>query len=92
LEHIIYSYSDFCGLILPPKTKIYQYVSDEKYVLSNYLDKIKDKMFLELLSNCMKQNTHEIMYKNITEIKKYLMNLFGEFNIDGWKIRSEINV
>jgi hypothetical protein len=31
-----------------------------------------------------------IMYKNITELKDYLLNFVGGFNKDGGKIRGEI--
>jgi predicted nucleotidyltransferase len=90
LEYIIYSYGRNVGISLPPKTKIYQYVFDEEYYLIKELKKIDDMEILKLLKECMKNNKNEIMYENITELKDYFLNSIGGFNIDGWKIRSEV--
>jgi Icc-related predicted phosphoesterase len=90
LEYIIYSYGKYNGIALSPKTKIYQYIFDEEYYLNKDLKKIDDNNFLEILKRCMKNNKNEIMYKNITELKNYLLNLVGGFNIDGWKMRGKI--
>jgi len=91
LENIIYSFGKCNGITLPRRTKIYQYIFDEGYYLHRDLNKIRDNNFLEILKRCMKNNENEIMYKNITELKDYLLNLVGGFNKDGWKIRGEIN-
>jgi predicted nucleotidyltransferase len=92
LEHIIYSYGAYTGIILSPRTKIYQYISDEEYKMNRYLKKIEDKMFIKLLNKCMQQNEHKIMYENISELKKYLQEIMGGFNINGWKMRTEIDI
>jgi hypothetical protein len=38
----------------------------------------------------MKNDKDEIMYRNITELKDYLLKFIGGFSIDGWKFRFEI--
>ena len=90
LEHIIYSYGKYNGLVLAPRTKIYQYVFEESYKINNDLKKIEDKEYLDLLKKCMINSNREVMYKNITNIKEYILKDMGGFSIDGWKIRTEI--
>ena len=90
LDHIIYSYGKINGIQLSPKTKIYQYIFDEKYCLSKDLKKINDYALLDKLKKCMIKNENEIMYKSITELNDYFLDSIGGFNIDGWKIRGEI--
>jgi hypothetical protein len=92
LEHIIYSYGTYKGIILSPRTKIYQYIFDKEYNMNKFLKKITDKTFLELLQRCMEKSRTEIMYKNITELEKYFIDLLGGFNLNGWKMRSEIKI
>jgi predicted nucleotidyltransferase len=90
LEYLIYSYGKCNGIAFPPKTKIYQYIFNDEYYLHNELEKINDSKYLETLKRCMTKNENEIMYKNITELKDYLLNIVGGFNVDGWKMRSEV--
>jgi predicted nucleotidyltransferase len=90
LEYIIYSYGKYNGITLPPKTKIYQYIFNDEYYLNRDLKKINDNNFLEILKKCMEKDENGIMYKNIIELKDYLLNYIGGLNIDGWKIRSEL--
>jgi hypothetical protein len=90
LEYFIYSYGKYNGIKLPLKTKIFQYIFDEEYYLNKDLKKISDNNFLEMVKRCMKNDKDEIMYRNITELKDYLLKFIGGFNIDGWKIRFEI--
>ena len=91
LDHIIYSYGKNYGIQLSPKTKIYQYIFDEEYYLCKDLKKINDNIFLDKLKKCMKNEENGIMYKNITELNEYFLHSIGGFNINGWKIRGEIN-
>jgi len=91
LENIIYSFGKYKGITLPRRTKMYQYIFNDEYYVNKDLNKINDNIFLELLKRCMKNGDNAIMYKNITELKNYLMNLVGGFNKDGWKIRCEIS-
>ena len=88
LEHIIYSYGRYNKLTLPRRTKIYQYIFNEEYYMNKYLKKIDDKIFLEMVKKCMENNGKEIMYKDITQLKNYLLNHMGGFNIDGWVIKT----
>ena len=90
IEYIIYSYGKFNGIILPLKTKIYQYIFNENYFINNNLKKISDNNFLDILKKCMTEFKKDIMYKNITDLKEYFINSIGGFNIDGWKIRSPV--
>ena len=91
LEHLIYSYGKYKGIILSPRTKIYKYIEDGKYKINESFKKLNDKKYLKLLIDCMKKNEAKIMYKNIYELKEYQQKIMGGFNIDGWKIKSEIN-
>jgi predicted nucleotidyltransferase len=90
LENIICSFGKYRGITLPRRTKIYQYILDDGYYVNKDLNKINDNNFLEILKKCMKNDENGIMYKNITELKDYLLNFVGGFNKDGWKIRGEI--
>ena len=90
LEYVIYSYGKHKGIILPAKVKIYQYIFDVNYCLNKDLEKINDKKFLEILKKCMTNDKKEIMLKNITELKDYLLKSVGGSTLNGWKIRSEI--
>jgi predicted nucleotidyltransferase len=90
LEHIIYSYGKCHRIALPPKTKIYQYIFDDGYFLNKSINKINDSKFLKKLKDCMVNNSDEILYKNISELKDYFIESIGGFSIDGWKMRGEI--
>jgi len=90
LEYIIYSFGKYNGIVLPPKTKIYEYIFNEEYNLNKSLKKIDDNNILEKMKKCMKKSNNEIMYENITELKDYLLNAVGGYNIDGWKMRGEV--
>ena len=90
LEHIIYSYGKYNGIVLPPKVKLYQYIYDNEYYINKDLKKIHESNFLDLLKKSMKNSTRETMYKNIIELKEYFISSVGGFNLNGWKMRGNV--
>jgi predicted nucleotidyltransferase len=71
--------------------KIYELLTTnakKKYLLKEY----KDKTYLKLFLNCINAKTNKqkiLSFKNITT---YALNKMGKFNIDGWKIKTPLDL
>ena len=90
LSTLLDSYSRFIGFNSINANKVRRFLSDKKdqkkYKMKNFPDKTFVKMYLKAMELSDKSN----MISNFKQISEYVMKKMGGFNIDGWKIKSEV--
>ena len=90
LNSILESYSKFKGFNSINTNKVRRFLSDKKdqkkYRMNDFPDKTFRKMYLEAIELSDKAK----MMSKFKQIIQYVMKKMGGFNIDGWKIKSEV--
>ncbi|HLC70226.1 MAG TPA: nucleotidyltransferase domain-containing protein [Patescibacteria group bacterium] len=88
LGNIIKSYAKFLGLELPPLSKIFRYLNDQKFPKKYSIQPLKDKQFIKLVDSCLLGSG----LVTIEKLAAYVLNKMGGFIINGWKIRTKAEV
>ena len=88
LDLIINKYSQYKKSPLLPKSKLWKCLFDEEF-RSKYNMKINlEKDFIALIHKCLTAPNIEA----IKELSEYTLENMGRFNIDGWKLRSPVEL
>ena len=89
LEKIYDCYCENFCLIKIPIFNVYKAFKSEKYRKENYIFNLPDEEFIKLFLNCYKDNSYDVMYKNISKLTDYYYKRIGGFNIRLFEIEKE---
>jgi len=92
LEKILEKYSKFLWFEHIPTHKIKRFLIDEKDKKKYNIDNFPDTNFLKMYVEAIKLQDIETMMKNYQQLTKYVLKKMWWFNIDGWKIRTELDL
>jgi hypothetical protein len=83
-------YSYILGVEQIPHYQIYNYLTKPLY-LSKYLKiKFPDDIFSKLFLSCIQATDRKKMMKLYEQLTSHLLSKTGDFQIDGWRIRSSV--
>lgn len=85
------TYSKFIGERKYKAHKIYELLTTnikEKYLLKKY----KDKQYLKLFLICLDVKSNKDKIIAIRKLNNYAITKIGKFNIDGWKIKTPLDL
>ena len=92
LNEVYSTYSEFAGFPAASPNKVVRFLENEndkkKYMIPDFPDKVFQNLFVKAV---MSSDTDEmvILYENITN---HVLNMMGGFKIDGWKIRTPLDI
>jgi len=89
LSKIINFYASFRRIQIPATAKIYKFFNDNDFRERYELEGFSDKEFVGLVNNCFEEYSS---IKNMVKLNDYVLDKWGGFNIDGWKLRTKIGV
>ncbi|NJE04963.1 nucleotidyltransferase [Thermococcus sp. M36] len=88
LHRALEVYSKFLGLEVPPASKVYRLFSDEGFRKAYMFEEFPDgefvKLFLKALERCETRNLEEVI--------THVFEGMGGFDIDGWRLRTKVEV
>lgn len=92
LKEIYATYSEYTGFPAASANKVIRFLENEndkkKYMIPDFPDKVFQNLFVKA---AVSSDTNEmvILYENITN---HVLNMMGGFKIDGWKIRTPLDI
>ncbi|MFH1802032.1 MAG: nucleotidyltransferase domain-containing protein [archaeon] len=90
LKRMYETYARFLGEPISGTSKTFDVLNKEKTRKKYLLKKFKDQKFTSLFIDTMQISNKNTMMKKINKLKDHVFKRMGGFNIDGWKINSEI--
>lgn len=87
LREILEKYCRYQGIEIPPPSRTVEYFRDNEFRNEYRYRDFPDKKFSELFLNCL----HDQSLENITLLSNHTVSSMGGFNIDGWKIRTDLS-
>jgi len=88
LNRALEVYSKFLGVEIPPASKVYRLFSDEgfrkAYMFEEFPDEEFVKLFLKALERCETKNLEKVII--------HVFEGMGGFDIDGWRLRTMVEV
>jgi hypothetical protein len=90
LNSLFENYCKFLGFDNININKVRRFLTDKKDKKKYRINDFPDEKFVKLFLNALKNNEPRIMVKVYKELTSYVLNKMGKFNLDGWKIRSEV--
>lgn len=91
LLELFNDYGKFIGETKYKAHKIYELLTTDarnKYLLKDY----KDIKFKKIFLNCLEAKTNKHKIIAFREITNYALNKMGKFNINGWKIKTPLDL
>lgn len=92
LSRIINDYSKFLGVEIPPITKLNQFLENDDFRKRYNIKKFPDEMFTEFLFESLKANDIDSKFNTLKKLIEYILNIMGGFNVDGWKVRTPLEL
>ncbi len=88
LARMISIYSFFLGFDTPPFARLYQYLTDGDFRKKYKLENPPDRRFASLIAKCMVKAD----FPKLKELTGYVLTRMGGFEINGWKLRSRVEI
>lgn len=88
-------YRVYCSILCVEEIPYYQisrYFNDPMYLEKYLKEPFPDKYFCKLYTIALETYGQEGKVKIYKELTEYVLNKAGGFNVDGWKLRSEIDI
>jgi hypothetical protein len=92
LELILTSFCKYNKYVLPAKYKIYNYLIDKKIPQKYGIKSIPDKRFTNQFISCIKEKDINESFTKIKKLKEYVLRKIGGFEINGWKLRTKLEL
>ena len=86
LRSVLEKYCKFLRVEIPPDSRTVSYFTDGRFRNSYHYRKFPDAEFAEIFMNCIKDES----ISNMEKLVDYTLSAMGGFDINGWKIRSEM--
>lgn len=91
LGRILHNYSKFVGHAMSSRYNTFEFLTDRK-TQKKYLSKeFPDRRFVKLFATAMGEHNRDQMMKNAEELKNYVLDKMGGFNVDEWKVRTKLD-
>jgi predicted nucleotidyltransferase len=84
------NYSKYIGAETATISKIDKFFTDKEFRDAYQIEEFPDKQFAKMFVSCLKAGDKKAMMKNIEALYAYVNKKMNNFNIDGWKIRTEL--
>lgn len=92
LNKVFEIYSEFLKFVKIGENKTYRFLTEKKdqkkYLISEFPDKEFKKIIIRAIDE-RKDKNKLVLFKKLT---KHVQNKMGGFNIDGWKLRSPVDI
>ncbi|KUH34707.1 nucleotidyltransferase [Thermococcus celericrescens] len=88
LRRALEVYSKFLGLEVPPASKVYRLFSDETFRRAYLFPDFPDGRFVEPFLRALE----EVKTENLEAIIAHVFDEMGGFDIDGWRLRTRVEV
>ena len=86
LVKIFENYAKFLGVEMPTASKLFRFLSDKSFREKYQMVEFPDKLFVRLFLFALEKRD----LKSIEKLALYVQSQMGGFNIDGWKLKSQI--
>ncbi len=87
LNHVINTYANYLGVFLPASAKIYKFLNNSDFREKYQLEGFKDEKFVQLVNVCLE---NYIDLSAIDKLTQYILKKLGDFEINGWVLRTNI--
>jgi predicted nucleotidyltransferase len=91
IENAFYFYSRYISSPVPNYHHLYKWLTDETYNNNFKLPSYRDKIFLELIIKAFDSLNANIMFAQARNIKDYVLNKIGGFNIDNFALKGPLD-
>lgn len=94
-QSLLLLFNDYCSLLSIEQIPFYQitrYLSDPLYILKYLKTPFPDPKFSELFLMAVETHEREMMIELYGKLLNHVYQQSGEFNIDGWNIRTPVKV
>ena len=88
LRRALESYSRFLGTEVPPASKVYRLFNDETFRRAYLFQDFPDWRFVELFLRALE----EVRTENLEAVITHVFEEMGVFDIDGWRLRTRVEV
>jgi predicted nucleotidyltransferase len=92
LNNLLEYYSEFLSFHLIGENKVYRFLTDKNDQKKYLIKKFSDENFRKRFVSAMCCKNKKDMLKEFKYLANYVQNKMGGFNIDGWKMRSPVDV
>lgn len=90
LNTVFEIYSKFLGFYSIHVNKLRRFLVDDKDQKKYKIPKFPDRKFVKIYVDAMNLKNKTKMLSEFKKISSYVSNKMGGFNIDGWKLKSEV--
>jgi len=92
LRQILVTYSKFLRTEIPPYSRLVEFFTNEKFREEYKFAEFPDKKFSRLFVKCLKSEGRNEKMKVIEKLTNHVLEKMHGFNIDGWKIRTKLEI
>lgn len=90
INHILQTYMKSIRFEIPAEHKLLKILSDADFRKEYHITDIPDKDFSRLLIDCISSSDRKSKFSAAEKLVYHVLKRMGGFNIDGWKLRSQI--
>ena len=92
LSKVFETYSRYIGWHLPNFHQHYKLLSDDQYRDKYLINEFPDLKFQDEFLDCFSINKKEEKLNKFNKLVDYLLEEMGGFQVDGWKIRTDVDI
>ncbi|VVB79875.1 Nucleotidyltransferase domain protein [uncultured archaeon] len=92
LNTLFDSYCEFLAYSYITENKVLRFLTDEKDKIKYKVKDFPDKVFAGMFIKAIKEKNKKKKLDLFSKLVKHVQNKMGGFNIDGWKMRSPVEV
>ncbi len=90
LIQVLESYAKFLRVEIPPFSKLIKFFTDNRFRKEYRYKEFPDKRFEKLFISCLKADSRKEKMLCAKKLVKYVLEKMDGFEINGWKLRSEV--
>lgn len=92
LNVIFETYAEFKKYPKTVENKIYRFLTDKKDQKKYLIHPFQDKKFVAIFTKAIQEKNKDKMLEIFNKLAIHVQNKMGGFNIDGWKMRSPVDL
>jgi predicted nucleotidyltransferase len=92
LAALVETYARYLRLEVPPLNRLHRFLTDPTFRERYFLAELPDAGFSDLLRRALEETDEQAVLDAIDRLTSHVLDSMGGFDIDGWRLRSEVSL